>query len=474
MVRTEGAPSGPLVRSAWPLPPLLALAWCLAVGHQGLHGQDGHDYLRVARAWAAWLHGGPTPEATEHPQAFPFLGALLGTTTGDPLSALRILAFAALPAIVLLMGRTLRRQAGGPWAGMLLLVASSPFLLRHACTVMSDLPALAWCAGGWACLVRWDQERRPLSALLFVLLAAAACLTRYAAAPLLVGGVVAVLWPHVRPVVRWAGVAVLLVGFTLLAAMAEEHVWRFTRTDTPLVGWSPLNALRTVLHSDDGELRYAVPNAINVLKVFVHPGFLLLGPVLLPFVRRGDLRAGPQRIALGMTVGYLLFVAGIPFQNDRVLLLAQPFVAVLFMPALHRAVAWTRDRWKAARLLLVAVVLVQSALFVRAMLPFMRQELLERHWASAVCATGASRVYTHGLGGAITSWCPRIQVTELWYAPIERFEPGALVLVQPFVLRHQWTGLNPWTNYLRAQRQGLRTMVEGPDGWALFEVRAVR
>jgi hypothetical protein len=209
---------------------------------------------------------------------------------------------------------------------------------------------------------------------------------------------------------------------------------------------------------------------VNALKVFVHPGFLLLGPVLIPFIRRGDLLAGPQRIAAGMVAAYLLFVMGMPFQNDRVLLLAQPFVAVLLFPAFGRAQHWVADKGLRPRVVVVPLVLVQLALFVRAMLPFMRQEQLERHWAAEVCATGRSRIYTHGLGGAIGTWCPAVQVTELWYAPIDRFEPGALLLVQPHALRHQWAGMDPATSFQRAQQQGLLTRLEGPEGWTLFEV----
>ncbi len=457
---------------AWLLPPLLAVLWCVVEGYHGLQGQDANDYLRTARAWTAWWHGAPAPVRTEHPQGYPFLGASLGLLTGGPLVALRILSFAALLVAITVIRRTLHGSGDRVflWA-QLILLASGPFLLRHACTVMSDLPGIAWCVGVWAVLVRWERSRRWWLPALAAVLFAAAVLTRMAAVPLVLGGLATMVLHRARSWQRWALVGVGVAGLLLLAVLAEERAWVFARSDSPLAHWSPLNAFRAEHFSDDGLLRYHLPNMVYVLAVLVHPGFVPVGALVLPFFRRSDLGEAPQRIAAGMVLGYLLFIVGMPFQNDRVLLFAQPFVVVLLFPAFGRAVRWTEQRVRPVTLVLIPLVLVQLALFARAIRPFIAQERSERHWAEQVCASGAHQVYTHGMGAAIRTWCPSVAVTELWYAPIEAFEPGALMLVRPHDLREQWTGTNPWVNFQRAREQGLRVVLEGPDGWQLSEVR---
>jgi hypothetical protein len=158
----------------------------------------------------------------------------------------------------------------------------------------------------------------------------------------------------------------------VLPALLQPPAWIEGVAGTPLADWTPVNLFRRELHSDDGVLRYPLPNVVRLFAVFVHPGFLPLGVLLILFVRKSDLQGALQRATAAMLITYLLFVGSMPFQNDRVLLLAQPFAAFLLYPAFLRLWAKVVATTRYSTSVLVVVVALQAALFVRAMAPFIR------------------------------------------------------------------------------------------------------
>ena len=455
---------------------VLAFAWVEHSGYRGLNGADSHDYYRVARAWYLWVHGGERPPAAEHPPGFPLMGALYGTVLlGHVLAALRSMVFLSFLGLGWVMLRLVRRQGLSGQAGdalVLLGIGASPFLLRHALVVMSDIPALALVIGGYACVV-FGRERR--SAWWFSGAALAwglAIAMRFAAVPVIGAALVFLLVDRLPPVARaratWMVLAIAMISAawcTFRPAWLAAHL-----SATPLEDWSALNLVRTELHSDDGVLRYRFPNLLYVLGIAVHPGFLPIGALILPFFRRADLKGFLPGSAGAMLAAYLLFTAGLPFQNDRVMLMAQPFIVLLLAPAFGRAWAWCAARQLRPTLITAAFTLAQAGLFVRAMAPFIRSARVERELATVVRGLDPHHVYTHGMGPALSNLCPGVAVTELWYAPIERFDPGALLVVHPENLAGQWGGLHPAGNWQRALQQGVVEVYRHPDGWVITRI----
>ncbi|MBL0045774.1 MAG: hypothetical protein IPP33_15670 [Flavobacteriales bacterium] len=449
---------------------------CAVVRYQGLNSQDSHDYLRVAKSWNQWFAGGDRPPAAEHPQAYPFAGALLGRVLGDTLLAMRVLPVLAF----LLLGFTLRKQLmfgaadrQGLNVFLLLMIGASPFLLRHALVAMSDLPGIALVVLTWALWTKAVSSRSNWWMALCAGVALLAVVVRFAAVPMVLGllafTIVGKAEGRSKRMFISAGLAFLvLLGAWFLVPTAE---WTGIYQRSPLADWSPLNLFRREMRSDDGALRYMLPNGLYVLGFIVHPGFVPIGAVLLPFVRRSDLSPMPARAAVVMLAFYLLFIAGMPFQNDRVLLMAQPFAVILLYPTFLRAWSWLKQRVPRAGFVVALVAVVQLALFARALYPFTRNASVEKELADVVNHDGATRLYTHGMGAALSNYCPTVHVTELWYTGIEHFQEGALIIVNPLDLEAQWKGLNPSENWERAQAQGVRPLVERSDGWWIYRVQ---
>lgn len=462
------------VRSSWWLfvPGTLAITWMIFMDYSGLNGQDAHDYYRIARAWTAWWSGGVRPVMMEHPHGYPFLGALIGLLIGV-LPGLRLLSLVGFFATALILHRLVRvsdRRSATRY--VLLGFCLSPFVLRYAMTTLSDVTAIAWVMAAFMGLVAWCTDRK-ITALAGMLLCLACALSvRFAVMPIALMMVALAIEAAARVEIGWRPLAfITMLGGALLAWALHVVPRADLLQGSPLAEWTPLNWFHRVHRSDDGELHYKLPNIIHALGVFLHPGQFPLGLLLVPFFRWADLGSPRGRRTFILAVCYLLFVAGMPFQNDRVLLMAQPLIVLLFHPAFTRGMAWLEGKGRSPWPFLVMAALVQVALFVRAMLPFVHQARVEREIATTIGRFQPDRIYTHGMGAALSTYCPTAEITELWYAELDSFRQGALVLLHPGDLADQWQGLPPAVNWERLQKQGVETVEERPDGWSLFRVR---
>jgi 4-amino-4-deoxy-L-arabinose transferase-like glycosyltransferase len=166
----------------------------------------------------------------EQPPLYPAILALFRLLGIDPLAAARIVSSVLMAVIVYLSGAIARRSFGGSrlWIGLSVLAA----LLSR---VVSEVTVMAWTEPLFICFVllfldlaeRYDRggERRAL--ILTGVVAALACLTRYAGVTLVVAGIAVVLAPRrdtARP--RWRD-----AGLFLLVSLL------------PLAGWVVRNSL---------------------------------------------------------------------------------------------------------------------------------------------------------------------------------------------------------------------------------------
>jgi len=342
----------------------------------------------------------------------------------------------------------------------------SPFLLRQSLTVMSDMSAIATCVFAYMQCARWLQDGRNLR-LMWVLIALGLGLSfRLAVAPV---AIAIVGWPVLRLLDARQRIPFSIAALLLVAAVLFMPAIALL-LDLPVEDWSFLNLFRREHLSDDGALIHRMPNALYVLLCPLHPGFLPLGIVLFPFLRRSDWSDARIQLATIVFVGYALFVGGMPYQNDRVLLLGQPFALMIFWPAFQRAWARLEGMPTLRPIIWGCLLLVQGALSVRAIMPFIRQARMEREVVTRVGAWRPTQVYAHGIGAACVTYLPAIKVTELWQGEVERFASGAVIVGRPGDLHTQWEGLHPQRNWQKALEQGARE-VDELEGWVLLRVR---
>ena len=450
------------------LPVVVAIVLVMGWDFRGLYNQDAHAYLRLANELLMWWKGGAAPGPAYWPLGFPAAGAVISFLTGSTLLGLRLITVLGWMMAVLAFRRILLDCGADRTSASLytaLTIGTSPFLLRHGVVVMSDVPAIALALWGLRYALRSAKIR---DTLVCIALAAVAVMVR---SPLSVCVAPAVAFSCIRTVQRGsAGQRALLLA-TLFACAALVMSVVADALAHPLGRQlQPGNLFRNAFSTVDGQHRFLMPNVLYVLKPLWHPGFLLLAPLLWIFFRRCDLRSNVARLSLVTIAGYLLFLAMLPDQNDRLCLPAMPFAALLLWPAFERFAG----RYGAQPLWRVAIpvfIVLQLVLFARAVAPFVEQERTLRELAEWVKGEGASTVYTFGVDQALHGYGATGNTIDLWQNEVRHFEPRALVLFNPIAYAEQWKGRAPMLNWQRVLEQGADTVGIRPDGWVLLRMR---
>jgi hypothetical protein len=468
----------------------VGVLWCLLralTGFDGLYGQDAHEYLRLAAAWLRALQGGPAPGPSFWPIGYPALAALLAlgpwplAATAQVLSGLAYVAACALGVATL--QRLYPEHARAAACYWLATFALSPFVLRAALCIMSDVTALAWAGLFVYCAARWQRAPR----LAWIAAGAAACVaagtTRHATGAVLLPSIVWWAWrawqqhAHTRPrllFVSMVGALAAALPTVLAASGGALQPWHYPAVS----GWSLGHAFALQQHTPDGYVVQRLPTALYAFSNVLNPGFTVLGPLLLLGLRARDLRAGLQRaLAVGWLL-YALFHVGVPYQHDRHLLASFPLALLVLFPAAQRLLAWARARLGTPRhaLALLGALLflaLQLGLFARATRAVRAAARLERVVAQALRAYPATTLYTFWLTPALRTRAVPQQLVDLWEQGQLDARAGELVLFAPERFALQWARANPMRNWRALEAGFVLEPVERFDlGFTLYMLRA--
>jgi hypothetical protein len=169
----------------------------------------------------------------------------------------------------------------------------------------------------------------------------------------------------------------------------------------------------------------------------------------------------------GSILVYALFLAGIPFQNERFLLPSFPLVLILFFPALDRlcnrlgSFSWTL-------LVLIGLQLFFSWFWLS---PILERNKLERSLAKNMAPFQGAALYSFDVDIALEARGLQFEFRNLWKENYTSFEPNALVLFNPSKFETQWKGKNPMLNWEKLTKsEKLKLVREFEQGWKLYRI----
>ena len=453
---------------------IAGLRW--TIGFDGLYGQDSHEYYRYAGEVQAFFLGGERPGPFFWPVGYPLAIALLGVLGVEPGVAGQCLSALGLAGAFLFMRRTLCSLPNSiPAAATvypLLCVVSAPYVLRSGVLVMSDALCLGAMAGAVYFCTRLCREYQ----------------TRWFVAGWLWAGVaVAIRFPSMVMLVVPLGVAVFLalktgrwrdlfLGLLVFGVCWIPHVFfraggMLEFLDHGLLsGWSPLNWFAASFDGVDGLRSYRFPNLVFCFSTLFHPGFGVVFPVLLFFVRWADFR---RKEVWGCLFGFLCtvaFLAGLPFQNSRVLM---PTV-ILLLPVLYPAFlrVWGRVSNQRTIGFLTGLILVtQGALFALSFRRVVVENQTERTIAARLHALPPRPLYTFAMDPALRSRQVPNEVRSIFTHRYTHFESGAYFLFNEQRYGLQFENGNPGQNWKALQSDYQLIGVERfEQGWLLVEI----
>ncbi len=445
----------------------LATLDCLVIGFDGLYGQDSYAYLFQINHLETL-----TSQDAFYPPFYAFLGWLFKWIVQNPAFSLQWVSLLSWFGTGLLLYKiaTKSLQLSNKIAGIgiLVLFTFSPFVMRLSLLVMSD--SLALFMAVLSIYLGLFSKHKWTYALFFVV-AALALLTRYALVPLLVPTLFLVifrLFQH-RSFNVWLS-ALMGISIGLTALLVNMFYWTSESGSTQhswLQLWDLRHYFKNSFDHKDGLVEYTLPNILYVLKNLFHPIYSLLLVPALFFFNKSDLKSVEIKILLISYILYTLFLAGIPFQNDRFLLPAFPFMLLVLLPAFVRLI----ERMGKFKWLICIVIPIQMVVFLRLIKPIYERNQLELYLFENLQPYANKKIYSFDVDIALEGRGLKAEWMNLWKENYTTFSSGAFVLFNEKKFAKQWEGKNPMLNWETLnQNYQLISIQKLDQGWELYEI----
>lgn len=447
-------------------------------GFNGLYGQDSYEYLRYSRRLTEFFTTGNLPGDYFWPVNFPLLGAILSLVIKDNIFALQLISmlsfiFTAFYALWLirLIDPSTGRESG---LYLVLFLILAPFLFQSAFLIMSDMMAVFLTTAAIYHVLRYQDSYQRTDFFLAIFLSASAIMTRYAAAVVLLIPGIFLIVAFSKRFRFWN----LLLGLLVAALCLIPHFLTKGMNAGDFLGhpwlqsWSIKNWFLSEFTTIDGYQNYRLPNLLYGFGNFYYPGFIFMGVIFIFFMQIKKFHRREYWVLSVPAVIYALFLAGIPFQNMRFLLLTFPLAIVLMFPMYQKfkykflikdALFWS---------FAVLVVLIQMVLIYKYSSGIYEVNRDQKEIAKSVFSYSNRPVYTFAIDGALKCYGIKSDdIVNMWYSQLDSAKISSLVLFNEGKFKRQWKDRNPMINWQMLRNNYRLKKIESlPAGWELFKV----
>lgn len=447
----------------------------------GLFGQDPHEYYRFHNDLKYWLSSGEKPAPFFWPVFYSMLGALIAFPFPDSPIVLQLISMLSLIGTLYFTCKTIQfyfpQTKKTALLYSFLLIGLSPYLIRAGLQIGTDSIGTFACTASLYFILQYGKQANWKWWLGACFAMTAAFFSRYAGAVVLfVPGIyflVSMLkqqkWFHL---ILGPGLPALIYILTFAVKNGEVKTGL---TDHNFIALMSLkNFFLSDFHTEEGITQNMFPNLIYAFQHFFHPGYLLLGLPLLgiSLVKLKKLNLTKLWLPLASILIYGLFLALIPRQNPRFLLLTLPFVVVCLFPAF----LWFRENTRLNKNLvnfaLGLLVLLQVGLGMYSLRKFAALNHLEKEVAEGLNTYPKERIFTFILDAALPNYGVENEMVNMYFEDMDLPMQGDLCLFNPLEFKDQWKGsqlLKNW-NFIQNNYQ-LEEKQEFSQGWKLFAIK---
>lgn len=419
------------------LPSLVFLSLFVALGYDGFYGQDAYAYLNFSDAINEKGIDTIWRESFFWPKLYSSLGGIVSFLTIPTTFALCFISAISLGLSAVFTRKTLLNYNVPPqfatWI-VILGIILAPYLLRSGLSAMSD--SLMVCLVSLFFLL---DSRYRLSESLngFLALSSVAVLifnTRYVGilicAPLLLF--------YVIKAFKKKQYIQLILGCLILSVPILQYLQSTSNGLSShyfLDSWSIKNWFLSSFEGGERPFNFELINILHSLKSIVHPGYsLIVAPLVLVAVIK---RIKPDLMVITSALIYILFIAGIPFQNDRFLIV----IPILMIIALRDAIpAGFEMLAKLKHPAIVLTSLIGIVFSVLAMRTPISVNQTERKLADYINKNSYDGVICFEVDVALESRLRDVTVYSLWDLDTLQSYKGLHLILDDESVRDAWEG----------------------------------
>ena len=444
-------------------------------GFDGLYGQDSYEYLRYTNAIQEYITTGVHPGNYFWPVLYPTLGSLLGFIIGSAV-ALQLISYLSFSIACLYTLKTIRlvyTNTSFSFFYVLVFALFCPFLLKMGIIVMSDALTLAFVVLSFYFFFK-SYYKKTSFAPIFIF-ATCALMTRYASLfitfPIIVFTLYLVLKRKKYKQFIIASLLSLLAGVPFIifqwGSLFEASSNYFLKI------WSVTNYFKSSYTTADGTQSFTFPNLIYTFYVFFHPGFIFIGFVLslITIKNYKSLIFFHNKILIICSALYIFFLAGIPFQNTRILGLVFPLILILLFPAFTKLIEIKLIK----RFFIpigIACVAMQLVFFTMTFKLIFNRTIVEKEIATMIQPYQGETLYSFDMDLAIQGRGLDFEFKNMFMERYENFNKNDLVLFDPSRYEAQWKGKMPMLNWeFIEQNYTLKVVETHPKGWKLYQIQ---
>ncbi|MBQ4821773.1 glycosyltransferase family 39 protein [Aquimarina sp. MMG016] len=457
--------------------PLIFLLVLKFIGFDGLYGQDSYEYLRYSKAIQIYLEGGQHPGSFYWPVLYPFLGSLFGYVFGNIAFGLHFLTVISFSISLIYLYKTIQllypEKSSSVFYYVLIFGLFSPYFLKSGLVVMSDILASMFVMLTYYYFFKSYQKKNSFASVF--IFATCALMTRYATLVITLPVILYITYL----VIKRQNFTDIFIGvfFSILICipfiiLQNDNLYEGT-SNYFLNSWSFATYFSSSYETVDGLQTYRFPNLIFVLYILTHPGFIFIGILLIVFTLKTSINGFShlQKVVLIPIIMYLAFLAGIPFQNIRILGLLFPLVLLFFYPAFIELTSIkliTQYKQVLGRTCIIIQLLMWSYTFNNVF----KRTLFEKQLANSMSFYQGNTLYGFDFDVSLQGRGLDFKYQNMYNDLYVDYKENELVLFNPTLFTKQWEGENPMKNweYIK-QFYNLKTLENFDNGWSLYQIK---
>ena len=460
------------------LVPVLIFICIRALGFDGLYGQDSYEYLRYSEALFNAFNGGEPAGDYFWPLYYPLFGALANYIFGNILFSLNFISLGALIISSIYLYKTIKllyTNTNCTLHFIVLFFIFSPSVIILSIVVMSDLLSVCFIILSIYHALKFNKYNNSKNLYFAAVFAISAIMTRYASFVVLLPFGVFILLKLLKTKRQLIHLIPIFIIVGLLTVqhfyIRSENVSGFLNHDW-LQKWSLLNFFKSEFNTVDGISHNKLPNIIYAFYNLFHPKFLALGIGLILAIIFKKIKFKPNKPLVISYLLYSLFLAGIPFQNSRFLVLNFGLALVLLFPTFQYII----DKFSAHKRIInsafLLLILTQIFLCLYLFRPFYERNKFEKSIATLMKPYQNKTLYSFDIDVALKGRDLDFDYKNMWIEQYDKFNTNDLVLFNPEKFKRQWKGKNPMLNWENIKHNyKLKILEEGLEGWKLYEIK---